>query len=247
MPLSRSRPRPASLPCRTPPCRPPPRRLRKRAAHRSRRPRRCGDSAPGGAPRARRVLLRSCRDRRQADRSTASSRHACSRTARSRRTSGRARRDEAIGAERAPCRRALRARRAEQAVRCISRKFSIGKVASRSCLRGAGREHAPAEAARLGDQRGLLLAEPEGVGREDRCVFFIASMAFMPRRISAPSGRVKKVEHRRVEGRAPRGSAYGRGPAGTHSARRESFAASSPPSLAAHCGHARPRGKAPAL
>ena len=52
----------------------------------------------------------------------------------------------------------------------MSRKFSIGKVASRSCCAARGAEHARAEAARLVDQRGLLVAEPKGVGREDRRV-----------------------------------------------------------------------------
>ena len=37
-------------------------------------------------------------------------------------------------------------------------------------LRGAGREHARAEAARLVDQRGFFVAEPEGIRREDRRV-----------------------------------------------------------------------------
>ena len=37
-------------------------------------------------------------------------------------------------------------------------------------LRGARRQHARAEAARLVDQRGLLVAETERVGRKDRRV-----------------------------------------------------------------------------
>ena len=48
-------------------------------------------------------------------------------------------------------------------------------------LGGARRQHARAEAARLVDQRGFLVAEPEGVGGEDRRVGLCVSMAFMRR------------------------------------------------------------------
>ncbi len=145
----------------------PPRRPPRTAAHRSRRCRRCGGSACGGAAlcaaRSAGVISQIVGERA---RSTASSTHACSRTARSRRNSGRARprRGNRSGSRRRGRRSAFGMQMREQALgmhvaEILDRKGRVAIV-----LRRARRQHAAAEPARLADQIGGIVGEPECVG-----------------------------------------------------------------------------------
>ena len=89
---------------------------------------------------ARRAPPRSSPGRRPAPRSTASSTRACSRTARWRRNSGRARRRRGsrCGSWRRAPPSSLGTQMPSRPSPCMSRKFSIGKVASRSCWAARG-------------------------------------------------------------------------------------------------------------
>ncbi len=93
----------------------------------------------------------------------------------------------------------------------MSRKFSIGKVASRSCWAARGASTAPAEAPRLVDQIRLRVGQPERVGGEDRRVGIacrmvgacIAQVYYMGQEIKLRSRSARCAGCRAQRSRAP--------------------------------------------
>ncbi len=121
----------------------------------------------------RRALRRpACPSRRKSGPTTGSSRHACSRTGPWRRNSGRVRtlRGYRSGSRRRGRHTSFGMQMPSRPSGCMSRKFSIGKVASRSCLAARGASTRLPKRRAFASSSAWRVCQPECIGREQRRV-----------------------------------------------------------------------------